>query len=472
MSGSAGPPSARRMSRSSTSAAMVGGERRGLERACADDHVTEPRMQAQRREFPSVRRDPPLAVHRIEILQQLRRLREVRRGRRVEPSHRRSLHPGRGQGERERRQVGVHDLGVVERHQPGLLRLAPEAMANARCLPTSAARALVGAGSRHPHRFQPGHPGARREARHARQAAVHHHAHAIDREAGLGDGRGEDHLAASPVVRPERPVLLLRREVAVQRHDDGLATGEHFLHPPDLPRARQEHEHVAVIARQHVADGAGHAALDSPLGRARRVAHLDRIAPADTGHHRRVTQQAAHALPVERGRHDEEAELGPQDRPGLERECQAQVGVEASFVEFVEDDQAVFLERRVSADHAGEDALGDHLDAGARTHPRVQPGTVPDGAACLLAERPRHVLRRRAGRDPPRLQHDDVATTQAMPPRAGRAARGWSCRPRAGPAARRWAPAASAARRSSRTRSIGRRVSTGTNVGAPPRPRR
>ena len=40
--------------------------------------------------------------------------------------------------------------------------------------------------------------------------------------------------------------------------------------------------------------------------------------------------------------------VGAEDGAGFEGERQAEVGVQAALVEFVEDDQAVLLERRVS----------------------------------------------------------------------------------------------------------------------------
>ncbi len=81
--------------------------------------------------------------------------------------------------------------------------------------------------------------------------------------------------------------------------------------------------------------------------------------------------------------------------------------MQAPFVEFVEDDQPVLLERGIAADHPREDALGDDLDAGARRDPGIEPGAIAHRRAGFLPDRSRHVLRRRSRRDPARLQHDD-----------------------------------------------------------------
>ena len=79
MSGSAGPPSLRRTSRSSTRAAMSAASDVASRCARADDHVTEPGVQAQSCEFFTVGGDPPGLVDRGESLEQLPRLGQVRR---------------------------------------------------------------------------------------------------------------------------------------------------------------------------------------------------------------------------------------------------------------------------------------------------------------------------------------------------------------------------------------------------------
>ena len=82
---------------------------------------------------------------------------------------------------------------------------------------------------------------------------------------------------------------------------------------------------------------------------------------------------------------------------------------QAALVELVEQHRGDALERRVAEDHAGEHALGDHLDARARAGLRLQPHAVADRLADPLAQRLRHVRRGGARGQPARLQHDDLA---------------------------------------------------------------
>ena len=103
---------------------------------------------------------------------------------------------------------------------------------------------------------------------------------------------------------------------------------------------------------------------------------------------------------------------GRTQRLGLQRERQAEVGVEAALVELVEDEKADPLERGIGLDQAGEHALGDHLEPGARADPRVPADAVADGRPDRLAELSRHVPCSRARREPPRLEQHDAPPSE------------------------------------------------------------
>ena len=61
--------------------------------------------------------------------------------------------------------------------------------------------------------------------------------------------------------------------------------------------------------------------------------------------------------------------------------------------------------------HAGEHALGHHLDAGAGRDPRIEPDPIADSRAEVLAEALRHAAGGGAGGKAARLEHDDPAIT-------------------------------------------------------------
>ena len=92
----------------------------------------------------------------------------------------------------------------------------------------------------------------------------------------------------------------------------------------------------------------------------------------------------------------------------VERQRQAEVGVERALVELVEQDACDSFKRRIVEDHAREHALGDNLDAGALRYQALQPHAQADRLADLLAERRRHARRGGAGGETTRLKQDEA----------------------------------------------------------------
>ena len=121
--------------------------------------------------------------------------------------------------EHEGRQIGGQNFRPRVRLQRSGLRLVPQPVADAGLGAAGAAAALVGGGARDAHGFQPRQPDIRLVARHARQAAVDHDAHAFDGERGLGDRRRQHHLAPAGRRRRNGAVLLARIERAKERDD-------------------------------------------------------------------------------------------------------------------------------------------------------------------------------------------------------------------------------------------------------------
>ena len=191
----------------------------------------------------------PGRIERAEIEQQGARRGQRGGGRRRQPGQGGVARAPQRQFERQRRQVGVEDLGRREGQQAALRLLGPQAIADAGFEAAGAAAALVGRGLAHPHRLQPRHARARREARHPHQPAIDHDAHALDGEAGLGD-RGRQHdLAPAGGRGRDGAVLVGRRQVAVERRhvDIGAEVAQALLDPADLADAGQEDQRAAAF---------------------------------------------------------------------------------------------------------------------------------------------------------------------------------------------------------------------------------
>ncbi len=361
-----------------------------------------------------MRGQPPLPVQRPQPGQHGARLSEGPARRRVQQGQplRRGRAPAR-QIERQSGQVALNDLRRLVADQAAGLFLVPQPVADPGLRPPGAAAPLLGRGAADPHCGQSRQAAGRLEPRDARQAAVDHHPHALNGQAGLGHGGGQHHLATTGRRRLQRLVLLRLVERAIEGRDIhrrvAQTLGQQAGDAVDLPLPRQEDEQRTGLGRQRRLDGPNHGDLQ-PLDRvAAEIAGVDRKHPSLGGDHRRPVQQAAHRLDVEGGRHHQQPQVVAQRRLGLTRQREAKVGVETALVELVEQHRRDPLERRVVQNHAREDALGDHLDARRRPDPALQAGAVADPAAGGLAQRRRHAFGRRPRRQPPRLQQQDAA---------------------------------------------------------------
>lgn len=65
-------------------------------------------------------------------------------------------------------------------------------------------------------------------------------------------------------------------------------------------------------------------------------------------------------------------------------EGEGDVGMDAAFVELVEDDEGVVFEGVVGVEHAGEDAFGDDFDFGVTRNFVFESYSVADGLAGLF----------------------------------------------------------------------------------------
>ena len=316
-----------------------------------------------------------------------------------------------GEIEHETGQIGGQDFRPVGGFERRGLRLVPQPVADAGLGAPGAAAALVGGGARDAHGFEPRQAHVGLVARHPRQPAIDHDAHALDGQRGLGD-RGRQHdLAPARRRRRNGAVLHLGIERAVERDDVdrriGDALAQQRLGAADFGGARQERQHRAGVRAQRPLHGVRDLALDRRARVAPEIARLDREGAALARDHRRVAEQLGDARAVDGRRHDQELEVLAQALLHVAGERQAEVGIERALVELVEQQRGDAVERRIVEDHAREHALGHDLDAGPPRHLGAEAHAIADGVADRLAERRRHARGGGAGGEPPRLQHDD-----------------------------------------------------------------
>ena len=381
------------------------------------DHARQPRRQRQRAQALAFRGDAAIAVERAEFGEQAVGFLQCRRRRRVEKRQRRGIAdaPLR-EIEHHRGQVGGEDLGLGVGRQRRGLRLVPQPVTDAGFGAAGAATALIDGGARGAHGLQPRQTNVRLVARHPRHAGVHDNTHALDGQRGLGNGRRQHHLALTFRRRRDGAVLHSRIERAEQRHDldagvmDALA--KKILGAADFGGARQEGQHRAGIGAQRRRDGIRHLPLQRRIGLAAEITGLDRKGAALAGDNRRVAEQFGDPRAIERRRHHQDAQILAQAGLGVARQRQAQIRIERALVKFVEQHGGDAVEFGVVENLPREDALGHDFDPGGARNLRAETNAIADGLAGAFAERLRHPFGAGAGRDPARLQHDDLFALQ------------------------------------------------------------
>ena len=393
-------------------------------------------MHRQAEHRAAQRRDRAIGVDGVQVGEQLAGLGE-RPGRgSVDEAEFVPAAPG-GEFQRERREVGLNDLGRSVSRAGAVFELAPEPVGSAGLRSPGAPGALFCRGAAGRHGGEPGHPGACVEARLAGEPAVDHHAHTVDRQRGLGDVGGQHDAAPPRLRRCERRVLFGQGEGAGEREHVDIAgdnVAEHRLGPADLSDPRQEHEDVAALFAQRPLHGGDDVGLDAmaaargPLAATRPPPpHLGRRSGLRTGPGHPVHVDVEHAAlarhdggieqrrqPLDVGcrRHRQQSEIRPDRRGDVEREREAEIGGQVALVDLVEDDQADAGELRVVLEATGEHALGEHLDPGRSTDVALVACLVADEAADLGARGCGHPACRGTGGQAAGLQHHDPPTVE------------------------------------------------------------
>jgi hypothetical protein len=274
----------------------------------------------------------------------------------------------------------------------------PQPQTNPRPRPPGPAGPLVGRRPRDGNEPQPVHADGRLELQLPRQAGVHDRGHALDRHRRFSDVRGQHDLAAGELL--QRMVLLLGRQVAVERQDFRVHAGEVVGGVADLAEAGEEREHVAVGECERLA----HAVRG---GAARAVQHLDGEAAAGAVHDGGAAEVRGHRPGVDRRRHHDRGQVRPDGLADELHHAEGQVGVEAALVELVEHHSPDVLQERVVVEAPQQDAGGDDEDAGVRPGGAVEPDLVAEHVAEGRAVLVRHPPGRGPRGDAPRLQHHD-----------------------------------------------------------------
>ena len=187
----------------------------------------------------------------------------------------------------------------------------------------------------------------------------------------------------------------------------------------------------------HLPHAFGHLEMNGRSIVVPQVADRDRMQPASGFDLRTIAEKPCDRRGIERGRHDQQFQIGPHFRLQSPGDGQRQIGVERPLVKLVEHDRADAFQQRIILQHADEQSLGQHQHSSLPTWlcVRSEPDSRSLGRAVFHV--PRRFARRRRE---PQSAAAGAAALAPCPPirhRAEPAARASSSRPRSVPAARR-----------------------------------
>jgi hypothetical protein len=298
----------------------------------------------------------------------------------------------------------------------------PQAIGHARPLTRGAARALGGGGLTGARGDEAGNAGHLVELGPARKPGIDHHANAVERQRGLGNGRGQHDAAAPLRIAPDCRALARRLDLPVQRQDQRgrQALGEKIGGAFDIAHAGQEAEDVAGLLLPGLDHGIGHGLIGAELRACPQPADFERMGLALALDHAGAGHQRGKTRAIERGRHDHHAQILAQDPLRFERERKAEIGVEMTLVGFVEQHRADPGKLGIGQDRGDENRLGHHHDAGTARPFGVEAGDIADGLARFFAKGLGHTLSRRARRHAAGRQDDDRARAPGLVEQGGR----------------------------------------------------
>ena len=93
---------------------------------------------------------------------------------------------------------------------------------------------------------------------------------------------------------------------------------------------------------------------------------------------------------------------------GIDRQGEAKVSLQTTFVELVENDCCDTFQRRIGLQHPSQDAFRNHFDASVMRHSSIHPHPIANRPADTFMQGLRHSVRDGASGEAAGLEHDDA----------------------------------------------------------------
>jgi hypothetical protein len=138
------------------------------------------------------------------------------------------------------------------------------------------------------------------------------------------------------------------------------------------------------------------------------VPSLNREHSAFARDERRASQQLCDRTAIQRGGHHQEAKVRTKQASCFQAQREPDIGLQASFVKFVEQHSAVPVERRILLKEPRQHSLCNDLDSRRRSDLCFEPHPIADGFPDALMQEVGHMMSGRTGGEPPWFQHQEL----------------------------------------------------------------
>ena len=135
-------------------------------------------------------------------------------------------------------------------------------------------------------------------------------------------------------------------------------------HPANFTGPGQEHQHRASLVSQDLQHHRRYVIHHPGIAGQGPIKDIHRKRPAFTGNHRHVPQHLGNGRGIQCRGHHQKAQVFSQGLLTLSHQCQPQIGLQGTLMEFVKQNSGIVFQHGVGLDQAGEYTLGHYFDPG------------------------------------------------------------------------------------------------------------
>ena len=222
------------------------------------------------------------------------------------------------------------------------------------------------------------------------QSAINNDSYTLNGQRRFRYGSCQHHLPFSIPRRHNRPALLLRRKVSIKRKNLCRKALQQFCATHYLRLPRQKNKNIAILRcpTDCICNSLRHVFTAEIL---LRINNINRKHPPSTLNEWSL-QRITNCRTLYSGRHYHKTQIGTQELLRLSAKSKSKVGMQASLMKFIEDNDAYTVERRVMLQHARQNTFGQNLYSGIAAYASLKTNAITNGLANRFVKQRRHTF--------------------------------------------------------------------------------